>query len=113
VETNPATGQPLTGDYVRNRIRWEPLYEVTQIKGDGEAHPKLSPEDEFADFETLELGNLNLTVVKEDWMLKYEYARQALRDGLKLERQLGTNPYKFGMVGSSDTHTVPPTPTPR
>jgi hypothetical protein len=106
VETNPATGQPLTGDYVRNRIRWEPLYEVTQIKGDGEAHPKLSPEDEFADFETLELGNLNLTVVKEDWMLKYEYARQALRDGLKLEKKLGTNPYKFGMVGSSDTHTA-------
>jgi len=106
VERNPATGEPLTADYARNRIRWEPLYEVTQIKGDGETHPLLSPEDEFADFETLALGNLNLTVVKEDSMLKYEYARQALRDGLKLEQTLGTNPYKFGMVGSTDTHTA-------
>jgi len=106
VETNPATGKPLTGDYAKQRIRWEPLYEVTQIKGDGETHPKLSPDDEFADFETLQLGNLNLSVLKEDSMLKYEYARQALRDGLKLEKQLGTNPYKFGMVGSTDTHTA-------
>ncbi len=106
VETNPATGQPLTANYAAERARWEPLYEVTQIKGDGETHPVLSPTDEFADFETLELGNLNLTVVKEDWMLRYEYARQALRDGLKLEQQLGANPYKFGMVGSSDTHTA-------
>ena len=105
VETNPATGKPLTADYAKNRIRWEPIYEVTQIKGDGEAHPFLSPNDEFADFETLELGNLNLTIVKEDWMLKYEYAREALKQGLKLEKDLGTNPYKFGMVGSSDTHT--------
>ena len=105
VETNPATGQPLSRGYVEQRARWEPLYEVTQIKGDGEAHPVLSPTDEFADFETLQLGNLNLTVVKTNDMLKYEYARQALRDGLMLEESLGTNPYKFGMVGSSDTHT--------
>jgi len=106
VETNPATGQPLTGDYAKNRARWEPLYEVTQIKGDGEAHPYLSPDDEFADFETLAIGNLNLTVVKEESMLKYEYAREALKNGFKLEESLGTNPYKFGMVGSTDTHTA-------
>jgi len=106
VETNPATGEPLTAGYAEQRARWEPLYEVTQIKGDGETHPSLSPTDEFADFETLQLGNLNLTVVKEDWMLKYEYARQALRDGLAMEGELGTNPYKFGMVGSTDTHTA-------
>jgi hypothetical protein len=106
VETNPATGEPLTAGYAEQRIRWEPLYEVTQIKGDGETHPYLSPSDEFADFETLQLGNLNLTVLKKDSMLKYEYARQALRDGLKLEKQFGTNPYKFGMVGSTDTHTA-------
>ena len=106
VETNPATGKPLTGDYAKQRIRWEPLYEVTQIKGDGETHPLLSPNDEFADHETLALGNLNLTVVKEDNMLQYEYAREALKNGLKLESQLGTNPYKFGMVGSSDSHTA-------
>jgi hypothetical protein len=106
VEVNPASGKPLTRNYVKNRARWEPLYEVTQIKGDGEAHAFLSPNDEFADFETLELGNLNLTVVKEEYMLQYEYAREALKNGLKLERKLGTNPYKFGMVGSSDSHTA-------
>jgi len=105
VEVNPATGKPLTKEYAKNRIRWEPLYEVTQIKGDGETHPKLSPDDEFADFETWALGNLNLTVVKEDYMLQYEYAREALKNGLKLEKELGTNPYKFGMVGSTDSHT--------
>ena len=106
VETNPATGEPLSGDYAERRARWEPLYEVTQIKGDGETHPLLSPDDAFADYETLALGNLNLTVPKEDSMLRYEYARQALKDGLKMEAELGTNPYKFGMVGSSDTHTA-------
>jgi hypothetical protein len=106
VEVNPATGETLTKNYARQRARWEPLYEVTQIKGDGETHPLLSSEDEFADYETLALGNLNLTVPKKDSMLKYEYAREALKNGLKLEKKLGTNPYKFGMVGSSDTHTA-------
>jgi hypothetical protein len=106
VEVNPATGRPLGADYMRERIRWEPLYEVTQIKGDGEAHPFLSADDEFADFETLALGNLNLTAVKEDEMLQYEYAREALKNGLAMEEEHGTNPYKFGMVGSSDTHTA-------
>ncbi|MEE9533083.1 MAG: DUF3604 domain-containing protein, partial [Acidimicrobiia bacterium] len=106
VEVNPATAQPLTGDYAKNRIRWEPLYEVTQIKGDGEAHPLLSPNDEFADYENWDKGNLNLSVIKTDDMLQYEYAREALKNGLKLERQLGTNPYKFGMVGSTDAHTA-------
>jgi hypothetical protein len=106
VEVNPATGKPLTADYMKERIRWEPLYEVTQIKGDGEAHPLLSPNDEFADFETLALGNLNLTVPKTDDMYPYEYAREALKNGLKLGTKLGTNPYKFGMVGSSDAHTA-------
>ena len=105
VETNPETGKPLTKGYAKKRARWEPLYETTQIKGDGEAHPYLSPNDEFADYETLELGNLNLTVVKEKSMLQYEYSREALKNGLKLEESLGYNPYKFGMVGSSDTHT--------
>lgn len=106
VERNPATGEPLTADYAKQRSRWEPLYEVTQIKGDGETHPLLSSDDEFADYETLALGNLNLTVPKEDGMLQYEYAREALKNGLKIGTKLGTNPYKFGMVGSSDTHTA-------
>ena len=106
VERNPATGKPLSKGYAKQRIRWEPLYEVTQIKGDGETHPLLSSDDEFADYETLALGNLNLTVPKKDSMLQYEYAREALKNGLKLATKLGTNPYKFGMVGSSDTHTA-------
>ena len=105
VEVNPATGQPLTGDYAKNRIRWEPLYEITQIKGDGETHPFLSPNDEFADYETWDQGNLNLSVAKTNDMLQYEYAREGLKNGLKLERALGTNPYKFGLVGSTDAHT--------
>ena len=106
VEVNPATGEPLTENYAKDRIRWEPLYETTQIKGDGETHPFLSPNDEFADFETLALGNLNLTVPKEDYMLQYEYSREALKNGLKLENQLGINPYKFGLIGSTDAHTA-------
>ena len=81
---------------------------MTQIKGDGEAHPFLSPTDEFADFETIALGNLNLTVVKEEDMFQYEYAREALKNGLKMEKDLGTNPYKFGMVGSTDAHNAIP-----
>ena len=106
VEKNPATGQPLTGDYAERRARWEPLYEVTQIKGDGEAHPVLSPTDEFADYENWDVGNLNLSVPKTDDMLQYEYAREALKNGLKLEDKLGSNPYKFGMIGSTDSHTA-------
>jgi hypothetical protein len=106
VEKNPATGKALTKGYAAERARWEPLYEVTQIKGDGETHPLLSSDDEFADYETLALGNLNLTVPKEGSMLQYEYAREALKNGLMLGTKLGTNPYKFGMVGSSDTHTA-------
>jgi len=105
VETNPATGKRLGAEYMQQRARWEPVYEMTQIKGDGEAHPYLSPDDPFADFETLAIGNLNLTVVKDDDMLQYEYAREALKNGLVLAEKHGTNPYQFGMVGSSDTHT--------
>ena len=104
VETNPATGQPLTGDYAKRRAMWEPLYEATQIKGDGEAHPFLSPNDEFADYETWDKANLGPVPKKPD-MLQYEYAREALKNGLKMEAELGDNPYKFGMVGSTDSHT--------
>jgi len=105
VEVNPATGKPLDENYMKNRIKWEPLYEITQIKGDGETHPLLSPNDEFADYENWEKGNLNLSVPKTDDMLQYEYTREALKNGLKLEEKFGTNPYKFGVVGSTDSHT--------
>jgi len=104
VEKNPTTGEPLSAGYAETRAKWEPLYEVTQIKGDGEAHPFLSPNDEFADYETWDKSNLG-PVPKENWMLQYEYAREALKNGLKLEADLGVNPYKFGMVGSTDSHT--------
>ena len=99
-------GKPLTKAYAETRSRWEPLYEVTQIKGDGEAHPLLSPNDEFADYETWDGANLLGTQPKEDWMLKYEYARSALKLGLKLESEIGANPFKFGLVGSTDSHTA-------
>ena len=100
------TGRKLDEEYVQKRARWEPMYEVTQIKGDGEAHPFLSPDDAFADFETWDAGNLDLTEAKTDEMLAGEYAREALKNGLLLEKTLGTNPYKFGMVGSTDSHTA-------
>ena len=98
-------GVKLNREYVTQRARWEPLYEVTQIKGDGEAHPILSPNDEFADYETWDFGNFPPVTPKTDKMLAGEYAREALKRGLQLERRLGTNPYKFGQVGSTDSHT--------
>jgi hypothetical protein len=98
------SGQPLDRDYAERRMRWEPLYEVTQIKGDGEAHPYLSPNDEFADYGTWDKGSFGPEPKTKD-MLPREYARAALKVGLKLEQELGANPYQFGMVGSSDTHT--------
>ena len=104
-DVNPASKQPLTREYAETRIRWEPLYETTQIKGDGEAHPFLSKNDEFADFETWDKGNLNLSELKKNEMLQGEYARTALQTGLQLEAKLGVNPYKFGQVGSTDAHT--------
>jgi len=92
-------------DYVEERARWEPLYEATQIKGDGEAHPFLSPNDEFANYETWDQGNLDLSEFKTDDMLKREYARSGLQLGMQLEQEFGTNPYKFGMIGATDSHT--------
>jgi len=100
-----AFGKTLDLAYVEERAKWERLYEATQTKGDGEAHPFLSPNDEFADFETWDKGNLDLSAPKEDSMLEFEYVRSAYKNGLKLELALGTNPYKFGLVGSSDAHT--------
>ncbi len=99
-------GEPLTRDIAEMRARMEPLIEVTQIKGDGEAHPMLSPNDEFADYETWDRANLIGTELKQDRMLQYEYARSALKLGLMLQESLGVNPYKFGMAGGSDAHTA-------
>jgi hypothetical protein len=99
------TGKPIDREYAEQRAQWERLYEVTQIKGDGETHPFLSPNDEFANFERWDKSNLDGSEKKSPEMREFEYARAALRNGLKLEKELGVNPYKFGMVGSTDAHT--------
>jgi hypothetical protein len=98
------SGEPLGADYAERRQRWEPIYEVTQIKGDGEAHPFLSPSDEFADFETWDKGSFGPQPKTPD-MFAREYAREALKRGLAYEAELGVNPFKFGMIGSTDSHT--------
>lgn len=81
---------------------------MTQIKGDGVTHPFLSPNDEFADYETWDDANLNGTEVKKKEMLQYEYVRSALKIGLQLEKKLGVNPFKFGMAAGTDAHTALP-----
>jgi hypothetical protein len=98
-------GKPLTREIAELRASLEPIIEVTQIKGDSEAHPMLSPNDEFADYETWDKSNLNGTEAKKPEMLQYEYTREALKTGLKLKKKLGVNPFKFGMIGSTDSHT--------
>ncbi len=98
-------GSPITREWAETRANYEPLIEATQMKGDGEAHPFLSPNDEFADYETWDQGNLNLSVPKTNEMLRYEYARSALKRGLEIEQQTGVNPYQFGMISSTDAHT--------
>jgi hypothetical protein len=98
-------GKKLDKTYVNERSKWEPLYEATQIKGDGETHPFLSPDDEFADYENWDICNLDCSVPTTNDMLAGEYAREALKRGMAIESRLGTNPYKFGMIGSTDSHT--------
>jgi hypothetical protein len=97
-------GNPMTGEYAAMRARWEPLYEVTQIKGDSETHPTLSPADELAGYEKWDAGNGEL-VPKRPEMLQREYVRRALEYGLLAEVRFGVNPFKFGLVGGTDTHT--------
>ena len=103
--TVEAFGRPLDRDYAETRAKWERLYEATQTKGDGEAHPFLSPNDEFANFEKWDKGNLDGSAAKTTDMLEFEYARSALKNGLMLEQKLGANPYRFGLIGSTDAHT--------
>jgi hypothetical protein len=99
-----ADKQAIDRDYAERRMRWEPVYEVTQMKGDGEAHPSLSPNDELADYGTWDKGSFGPEPKTPD-MLPREYAREALKRGMKYEETLGVNPFKFGMIGSTDTHT--------
>jgi hypothetical protein len=100
------SGEAMTAEYARERSRWEPLIEVTQIKGDSEAHPLLSPTDEFADYGTWDQFNIDMSEPQQDSMQRYQYARPALQVGLQLEQRLGVNPFQFGMIGSSDAHTA-------
>lgn len=98
-------GSPMDAEYAALRSRWEPIMEITQIKGDGETHPYLSPEDEFADFERWDVGNLDGSAPKTPEMLRYEYGRSALLTGLEVEQAVGVNPYAFGFNGTTDAHT--------
>jgi hypothetical protein len=99
------SGNALTKEYAETRMRWEPLYEATQYKGDGETHPYLSPEDEFADFETWDKANLAMLKPHKDEYFQHEYARSGLQLGLQQQGELGVNPFKFGMIGATDSHT--------
>jgi len=101
-------GKRFDKDYALRRQRFERVVEVTQPKGTGEAHPLLSPDDEFADFELMDKSNLTGTVAKTPEMIKTEYAREALKLGLAEEARIGVNPFKFGMVGSTDSHNAIP-----
>jgi len=104
--TQPGGG-PMTAAYAKRRAKLEPVVEITQIKGDSEAHPFLSPNDEFAGFGVAgwEMNNLIGNQPKTPNMYAGEYVREALKRGLMLEAQMGVNPYKFGVIGSTDTHT--------
>jgi len=99
-------GKPLSKDWAQQRQRWEPLYEAIQFKGQSEAHPSLSPNDEFTvGYELWDRGNLNL-VPKKPGMIQHEYLREALKNGIKVERDLGANPFKYGMAAGTDTHNA-------
>ncbi|MCB1009764.1 MAG: DUF3604 domain-containing protein [Acidobacteria bacterium] len=99
------SGGPLDRAYAERRQRREPLYEVTQPKGTGEAHPALSPADEFADFEIWDKSNLGGNEATTPAMLPGAYAREALKNGLAVDAKVGANPFKFGLLGSTDSHT--------
>lgn len=98
-------GNAIDSDYSEARMRWEPIAEVTQIKGDSETHPTLSPDDPFADFERWDEFNISNTTKTTPAMYPGSYARSALQRGLSIERSAGANPYAFGMIGSTDDHT--------
>jgi hypothetical protein len=122
-------GKPISKAYAESRMRWETVVETTQIKGDSETHPMLSPNDEFADYETydhyIDMGEgqeislfgdsllRELSASDREYLEKHQeraakagdYTRTALMRGLAIEARIGANPYKFGMIGSTDSHT--------
>jgi len=97
-------GHPLSKAWADERQKWEPLFEAIQMKGQSESHPSLSTTDEFAqNYELWDRGNL-VQEPKKPGMIQYEYLREALKNGLKVEQDLGANPFKYGMAGGTDTH---------
>ena len=104
-------GKTMTVEYVKQRVKWEPLLEVTQFKGDSETHPVVSPDDEFADYESWDkFASFSNKKKQEAWMFEREYARAALKNGLAMSADIGGNPFKFGLIGSTDSHTGIPSP---
>jgi len=99
-------GGPITKEWAAQRAKWEPLFEAIQYKGQSESHPSLSPTDEFAvGYELWDRGNLTLQP-KQPGMIAREYMREALKNGLLLEQQVGANPFKYGMAAGTDTHNA-------
>ncbi|MDA9096046.1 DUF3604 domain-containing protein, partial [Porticoccaceae bacterium] len=102
-------GKPMVKSQAEARSRWEPLAEVTQMKGTSETHPLLSPDDEFSDYEIwddIEGRSSSEELSREDRENKpYGYIRSALKLGMQEQSKLGVNPFKFGMVGGTDSHT--------
>ena len=94
-------GEPISAQYARMRQTWEPLVEVTQLKGTSEVHPELAPNDEFAEFEIRRKLLIGTPTPPDE----ADYARSALLRGLQIQRNTGVNPYKFGLIGSTDSHT--------
>ena len=99
-------GDNIDLDYAEIRRYWEPVVEITQIKGDSETHPALSPDDPFADFETYPY------YIQREWTdyvpQRGDYIRSGLKTGLELASSIGANPYQFGVIGSTDAHTALP-----
>ncbi|MBM27170.1 MAG: hypothetical protein CME58_02210 [Halieaceae bacterium] len=99
-------GTDISANYAEIRRYWEPVVEITQIKGDSETHPVLSPDDAFAEFETYPY------YIQREWTdyvpQPGDYVRSALKTGLSLEASIGVNPYQFGLIGSTDAHTSLP-----
>ena len=98
-----AAGEPVSPEIAKARMRWEPVVEVTQTLGDAETHPRLSPEDEFADFERPAAPP---AADEAGRPAAGDYVRSALGRGLEIEARTGENPYKFGLIGSTDSHTA-------
>ncbi|MBQ13852.1 MAG: DUF3604 domain-containing protein [Gammaproteobacteria bacterium] len=96
------SGNPLDSAYADQRMRNEPLVEITQVKGTSDTHPALSPNDEWADFEIMPFQIASTRPSKPGG----SYVREAYLNGISLQEEQGINPFKLGVIGSSDTHNA-------